>query len=156
MNGPRAYDRRPPARWWRAVCVLGLLAGVLAMHGLAPGGGTGHGHTGAHSHAHVGGADPVDARPGLGAAVEQGHHADPVAVTAPVAGCAHDDGGGHARHADPTCASGAVGGGPVLPALVLDPVPAAARADAVRAYAAEAPDGARAPPSLAELQLLRI
>jgi hypothetical protein len=128
------------------VCVLGLLAGVLAMHGLAPGGAPGHGHAHARSgtHAHVLSGSHAHSGDHLRAGAPQGLHGCP------------DDGGGHARHADPTCAAGAVSGGPVLPAPVLDPVPAAVRADALRAYAAEAPDGARAPPSLAELQLLRI
>ncbi|EHN77920.1 hypothetical protein SMCF_2546, partial [Streptomyces coelicoflavus ZG0656] len=60
------------------------------------------------------------------------------------------------RHADAMCASGAVSDGPVLPAPVPDPVPVVGCDGIVRAYAAAAPDGARAPPSLAELQLLRI
>ncbi|MZG19503.1 hypothetical protein GTY44_39515, partial [Streptomyces sp. SID5914] len=29
----------PPVRWRLAVCVLGLLAGLFGMHGLAPAGG---------------------------------------------------------------------------------------------------------------------
>ncbi|MEV6959509.1 DUF6153 family protein [Streptomyces sp. NPDC051207] len=111
--------------------MLGLLAGVLAMHGLAPG----------------------EVQGSHGAA--QHHHAAPATTPTPETACP-DGGGGHPRHADPACAAGAVSGGPVLPAPVPDPVPAVVRADAVRAYAAEAPDGARAPPSLAELQLLRI
>ncbi|MGW1749276.1 DUF6153 family protein [Streptomyces sp. NPDC002092] len=109
--------------------MLGLLAGLLAMHGLAPGGAL-------HEH-------PA-----------------PRHVTAAVAlhgDCAGDDcGGGHAQHADRTCASGALSGGPTLPALVADPVAAPALSDAPCPYAGTAPDGARAPPSLAELQLLRI
>ncbi|GAB2841811.1 DUF6153 family protein [Streptomyces deserti] len=144
MNGPEQRDPRPPVRWWRALCVLGLLAGVLAMHGLAPGGGAPE-----HSHA----------RPATAAAAPEHSHArsaTTVVVTAhgecPDGQC----GGGHAQHADPTCASAAVSGGPVLPTLVPDPVPAPVRADAVRAAAPAAPDGARAPPDLAELQLLRI
>ncbi len=125
------------------VCVLGLLAGLLGMHGLAPGGGLpqqehmlqtrtqqthvqavayGHGQSGPH-----------------GSEAQDGH-------------C----GGGHVQHADATCASGAVGGGPVLPSLVADPVSRCGPEDVVRACAVVEPDGARAPPSLAELQLLRI
>ncbi|GAA3983885.1 hypothetical protein GCM10022384_35630 [Streptomyces marokkonensis] len=75
------------------------------------------------------------------------------------AGCPQDDGscgGGHLEHADAVCASGAVSDGPVLPAPVPDPVPTSVCDGVVRAYGADAPDGARAPPSLAELQLLRI
>ncbi|MEU1197587.1 DUF6153 family protein [Streptomyces sp. NPDC005813] len=120
---------RPPVRRWRALLVLGLLAGLLGMHALAPGGG-----------------------------VPEHRHTRPMAATA----TPHDDcpdghcGGSHVRHADSTCASGAVGGGPALPALAPDPTAVPARADAACPSTADAPDGARAPPSLAELQLLRI
>jgi hypothetical protein len=76
------------------------------------------------------------------------------------AGCPQYDGGscggGHLQHADAVCASGAVSDGPVLPAPVPDPVPVVVSDGTVHGYAADAPDSARAPPSLAELQLLRI
>ncbi|MEG3626491.1 DUF6153 family protein [Streptomyces poriticola] len=138
MISPGQRDGRPQVRWRRAICVLGLLAGLLAMHGLAPGGGL-----------------PNASRPDTHG---RGHgHRVPTAVTAHQSACAEDGhGGGHLRHADGTCASGAVSGGPALPALVPDPVAAVAGAEDVRAHAAEAPGGARAPPSLSELQLLRI
>ncbi|WP_371668356.1 DUF6153 family protein [Streptomyces sp. NBC_00289] len=122
----------PMSRWRKALLVLGVLAGVLAMHALAPGGA-------AHEHA---------GPPHLTTIVVSAHD-----------GCAGDGGdcgGGHLHHADPTCVAAAVGGAPALPALAPDPVPVPAHADTVRSYAVEAPDGARAPPSLAELQLLRI
>ncbi|MEW2252281.1 MULTISPECIES: DUF6153 family protein [unclassified Streptomyces] len=124
---------RPRVRSWRVVAVLGLLVGLLGMHALAPGGGM----PGAHEHQRV---------------------REAVAVVAGD-GCSGDDGhcgGGHVRHADATCASAAVSGGPVLPAPVADPGPVVVPDDAVCAYVGAAPDGARAPPSLAELQLLRI
>ncbi|MFF0225257.1 DUF6153 family protein [Streptomyces sp. NPDC004629] len=122
----------PPPRRWRVLLVLGVLAGLLGMHALAPGGAA---------------ASP--------------HHAPAPRVTAVVAAdpdCPDDGhcGGHHARHADPTCASAAVSWGPGLPALVPHPVTAAAPADRAGSCPAAAPDGARAPPSLAELQLLRI
>ncbi|MFJ3619835.1 DUF6153 family protein [Streptomyces iakyrus] len=135
MNSPTQRAQRPALRRWYVLGVLGLLAGLLGMHGLAPGGGL-------SQRAHV----------------MQGHQAQtaPASVSAthdmPYLHCAD----GHVRHADATCASGAVSGGPVLPPLVPDPVPAAAGESAVRAYAVMDADGARAPPSLAELQLLRI
>lgn len=119
--------------WRRAVCVLGLLVGLLAMHALVPGGARS-----AH----------VEARPMAVVASAEAHD-----------GCSGDEGhcgGGHARHADSTCASAAVSGGPVLPGLVADPAPVAVPDATLCPYAATAPDGARAPPSLAELQLLRI
>ncbi|MCD9872934.1 DUF6153 family protein [Streptomyces sp. NR30] len=100
------------------------------MHGLAPGGGIVIGHSAPR---HM------------------------TAVAALRGDCAGDDcGGGHVHHADRTCASGALSGGPTLPALVADPVAVPAPCDAPCPYAGTAPDGARAPPSLAELQLLRI
>ncbi|MFF4801682.1 DUF6153 family protein [Streptomyces sp. NPDC001351] len=130
MTAPAQHrDAPPPSLRWRVLLVLGLLAGLLAMHGLAPGGGVVE-----HS-----------AAPHMTAAVAL--HDD----------CAgHDCGGGHVHHADQTCASGALSGGPTLPALVADPVAVPALSDAPCPCAGSAPDGARAPPSLAELQLLRI
>ncbi|MEU2713166.1 DUF6153 family protein [Streptomyces sp. NPDC007205] len=134
---PRTAPRAPhPPQWrWRALLVLAVLAGLLGMHALAPGGGMG-----------------------------RSEHAPSARLTGVVAVSAQDDcpgddghcGGGHLHHADPTCASGAVNGGPQLPALAPDPVTAPAPAPGPRSRAASAPDGARAPPSLAELQLLRI
>ena len=124
---------RPPHRRWRALLVLGLLAGLFGMHALAPGGVMGHG------------------------VPERAAHLT-VAVTADD-GCSGDDGhcgDHHAHHADATCASGAVSGGPALPALVPDPVPVPAAAHSADSRPATAPDAARAPPDLAELQLLRI
>ncbi|MFE5604123.1 DUF6153 family protein [Streptomyces coelicoflavus] len=158
MRSPEQYVPRPPAWWWRAVCVLGLFAGLLGMHGLAPGGGlpehsAGHPHTSAAPMApstgpgtHTRAAASPKTAPGAGAGATH-------------AGCPQDDGscgGGHLRHADAMCASGAVSDGPVLSAPLPDPVPVVGCDGIVRAYAAGAPDGARAPPSLAELQLLRI
>lgn len=133
MKVPGQHLVSPPQRRWRALLVLGLLAGLFAMHALGPGGGVSHGHAGSQ---HL-------------RTVAVGVHDD----------CAGDDGGcggGHLHHADPTCVAASVNGPPALPALVPDPVAAPVPADAVRSYAAGAPDSARAPPSLAELQLLRI
>ncbi|MEU2421455.1 DUF6153 family protein [Streptomyces sp. NPDC007851] len=124
---------RPPHRRWRALLVLGLLTGLLGMHALAPGGLVG-GH-GGHERA-------VPAATGMVMAYD---------------GCA-DDGhcGGHAHHADATCASGALSGGPALPAPAPDPVHVPVPARTALSRQATAPDDARAPPDLAELQLLRI
>jgi hypothetical protein len=128
---------RPPYRRWRALLVLGLLAGLFGMHALAPGGvmGAPAGHERAVSHANVA----------------------TVMATA-YDGCSGDDGhcGDHAHHADATCASGAVSGGPALPALLPDPVPVPGMTCLAPSRPVTAPDGARAPPDLAELQLLRI
>ncbi|GHE02725.1 DUF6153 family protein [Streptomyces alanosinicus] len=137
-TGPRSPSS-PPRRRQRGVLVLALLLGLLGMHALGPGGGTGHAehgspaqHTAMPGVASVAAAGPDDC-PDVG-----GH-------------C-----GGRLHHADPTCASGAVNGGPQLPALVPGPVAVPAQDPCPRSRVATGPDGARAPPSLAELQLLRI
>ncbi|MEU9434974.1 DUF6153 family protein [Streptomyces sp. NPDC048252] len=136
------HPARPPVWRWRAPLVLGLLAGLLAMHALSPG-GTVHEHAVPQHTAAVSVSAPSVSAPSVSA------HED-------CAGGGVDCGGGHLHHADPTCQAAAVSGAPALPALVPDAVTVPVRADAVCSYAAEAPDGARAPPSLAELQLLRI
>ncbi|WP_406010881.1 DUF6153 family protein [Streptomyces sp. NBC_00637] len=129
----RGRLERPPVRRWRALLVLGLLAGILAMHALAPG-GTGHEHAGGPPHM---------------TAVSVSAHDD-------CAGDGGDCGGGHLHHADATCVAAGVSGAPSLPALVPAPVTVPVRAADLRSDVTRAPDGARAPPSLAELQLLRI
>ncbi|MEV5958037.1 DUF6153 family protein [Streptomyces sp. NPDC051987] len=126
---------RPPFRRWRALLVLGLLAGLLGMHALAPGGGL------------AGHAGPERAVP------------HPAVMVTAYDGCSGDDGhcgDHHAHHADATCASGAVSGGPALTAPAADPAPVPAAARALGSRPATAPDAARPPPDLAELQLLRI
>ncbi|WP_053850481.1 DUF6153 family protein [Streptomyces sp. NRRL B-24085] len=119
---------RPPL--WRALLLLGLLIGVLGMHALAPAGGTGrHEDRSAHMTAGAAVADTV---------------------------CHDGCGSGHLHHADATCASGAVSGGPVLPALMPDPSGDSPGTVDLSCQTAGTREGARAPPSLAELQLLRI
>ncbi|MEU6671894.1 DUF6153 family protein [Streptomyces sp. NPDC046727] len=135
MTGTGTHAPRPPQRRHRALLVLALLAGLLGMHALAPGGGMGH----------------------AGAGHERAAHGAVVA-TAPD-DC--PDGAGHCgdhrpHHADPSCASGAVHGGPELPGPIPDPLTVPAAADCPRSAPAATPEGARAPPDLAELQLLRI
>ncbi|MEV6103133.1 DUF6153 family protein [Streptomyces sp. NPDC051940] len=125
--------RAPLGRMW-VLLVLGLLVGLIGMHALAPdavaSAGTGHGHT-AHTTRpdHAGGGERL---------------------------CHGSTGGGHTAHADAACASGAVGAGPVLPAPANVPVGVLPPGDSARSDIASVPDGERAPPSLAELQLLRI
>lgn len=134
----RPQRTHPPFWWARAFVVLGLLAGVVAMHGLAPGGGmTSGAHHGSGHHR----AEPMSMQAGL--AEETVCH-----------GSASPD--GHAHHADATCASGAVPAGHTFPALTPDPAGAPVLADGARRSLPPSPEGARAPPSLAELQLLRI
>ncbi|WP_405846478.1 DUF6153 family protein [Streptomyces sp. NBC_01518] len=75
-------------------------------------------------------------------------------------GCDHDGGdcgGSHMTHADATCASASVAGTPaVVPVLQPDVAACAEAPDGRTSGAGSGPDGGRAPPSLAELQLLRI
>lgn len=143
--------------------VLALLAGVFAMHALGPGGGAGH--TSAVAPAHRTMTAVADAHQPMTAVADASRTMAAVApahrpmAALPDAGTRADagrHGGGHLRHADQSCASGAVNGGPSLPDLAVGPVVDAAPAGAAPGRRAAAPDGARAPPSLAELQLLRI
>ncbi|MEV8603867.1 DUF6153 family protein [Streptomyces griseoviridis] len=143
----------PPAVRWRSVLVLALLAGVFAMHALGPGGGAGHTSAVAPAHRTMTAVAPAHQPMTAVADAHQPMAALPDAGTRADAG---RHGGGHLRHADQTCASGAVNGGPSLPGLAVGPVVDAAPAGAAPGRRAAAPDGARAPPSLAELQLLRI
>ncbi|MCY0932477.1 DUF6153 family protein [Streptomyces sp. H27-H1] len=105
------------------------MAGVLGMHALAPGFPPAHavGHDAARTHAVAAGE-----------------------------GCSDTAGGsGHADHADATCAATGISTAYIPPALVatlIMPVPAGVPAGVV----AEGGVSGRAPPDLAELQLLRI
>ncbi|WP_055535704.1 DUF6153 family protein [Streptomyces graminilatus] len=137
----RAHPGRNPFRWARAFVVLGLLAGVLAMHGLAPGGlSVGMTHSAHHGH---------EAQASRSLSMRAGPAEESVC---------HCSGSpdGHAQHADATCASGAVPAGHTFAALAPDPAGASALAARADRSLPPAPEGARAPPSLAELQLLRI
>ncbi|MFC9184510.1 DUF6153 family protein [Streptomyces globisporus] len=113
--------------------VLVVLAGLLAMHGLGP-------------------------APARAAAVSGGHGALTVHEgSVQAAGDrAHAAGGaGHAQHADVTCAAAGVGAPYAPPPPASAPgVPTAAQV--LFTSASGAPGGGRAPPDLAELQLLRI
>lgn len=126
-----------------AVLVMALLAGLVAMHGLGPG---------------LSAVSSSSAVPGSQhsvTAAAQAHSAPAVCQ-----GCAHaghDTGGagGHAEHADSTCSAAGTGGAPALPALGPAAVAGCPTADAL-AVAPTATPGERSPPSLSELQLLRI
>ncbi|MFG2981846.1 DUF6153 family protein [Streptomyces sp. NPDC048258] len=129
--------RRRPAGPGRLLLVLAVLAGVLAMHGLGTGGTTARTHTAA-----TGAHGMVLTQEG------SGHQAG--------ADCSHTAGGqGHARHADATCAAAGIVTAyapPALAAALQGASPAAAPATRAPALAGSG----RAPPDLAELQLLRI
>lgn len=145
------------------VLVLAVLLGVLGMHGLAspsasaePGGMTaGHHSAAAHADAYA---------PHHGSAHHQehlnrdhdGHHRDRHHRDGDCAQpCGDGLNGGHLDHADSTCAAGGVSGSYSPPALldngVTVPRPIAAPGRSVPGGMA-----VRAPPDLAELQLLRI
>ncbi|MFB7170224.1 DUF6153 family protein [Streptomyces sp. NPDC056254] len=118
------------------VLVLAVLAGILGMHALGP-------------------------APARAALPPEAHHAMAADHGAPAGGrtagdCSHPDGGsGHSGHADATCAAAGIASGYTPPALAESP----AGASAVSSSAPAAPPAAavpRAPPDLAELQLLRI
>ncbi|MFF3542394.1 DUF6153 family protein [Streptomyces platensis] len=125
---------RAAARRWRVWCVLGLLAGLLGMHGLGPA-------VGAPSSAHE-------------------HRMTAATVVATVqAHCPGDSdcgGTGHVHHADATCASAALHGPPAPPVLAPSLGSPVQPADAAGVGEPSKRDGGRAPPDLAELQLLRI
>ncbi|MFE1962218.1 DUF6153 family protein [Streptomyces sp. NPDC059479] len=133
MRWPAHGANRP----WRVrslpLLVLALVAGVLAMHGLAPVAMTA---TAAHSTPSSVHVMPAGARD-----------------------CAHPDhgSGGHLDHADGTCAAAGTSTGPALSALAGSTLPSglADPATTPQRTPGAAPDD-RAPPSLSELQLLRI
>lgn len=142
MNQRARHGTGPQGLRSRVLLVLAVLVGVLAMHGLGPvassvpsgtvAAGTHRAAMAAEAHAPADGADECDCA-----------HADD-----------HGREGGHTEHADETCAAGGTSAAPVLPALAPGTL-APAAADTPTAALAVTRDG-RAPPSLSELQLLRI
>ncbi|MDL5199269.1 DUF6153 family protein [Streptomyces sp. ALI-76-A] len=136
----RLGQRSRPHRTVRScgLLVAALLLGLLGMHGLGP-------VPAIH--------DPAEHDRTVAAA-----HTG-VALSTPDE-CEHGEGGcsGHLAHADPACASASVSGTPdVVPVLQPDVVSRAGPAPDVRTSpGGSGPDGGRAPPSLSELQLLRI
>ncbi|MEU2391777.1 DUF6153 family protein [Streptomyces sp. NPDC007369] len=131
-------SRRPAGRGF-VLLVLALLAGVLGMHALPP---------------HPAAARPAAAAP----AAHTGHtgHTGHMVAADQDRVCSHTDGGsGHLGHADATCAAAGIGSGYAPPALttaLFGSGPAPVHSGAVPASAVTD----RAPPDLAELQLLRI
>ncbi|MGW6703836.1 DUF6153 family protein [Streptomyces sp. NPDC054956] len=131
----------------RLLLVLAVLAGLVAMHGLGPGAVpavAAHGCSPAHETAIVHGAPVAD-----------GHamaHDAAVRADDPVGGGT----GGHAQHADATCAATGTAGPPVLPFPAASPSVTAAVPVLGSGIDFNDAIGGRAPPSLSELQLLRI
>ncbi|MET9351763.1 DUF6153 family protein [Streptomyces sp. NPDC006617] len=133
MTRSTRSSSRPAGRLF-VLLVPAVLAGVLGMHGLAPGAmppgqaGTGHGMV-------MTAADGVP-------------HVDEE--------CTHTDGGsGHLDHADGTCAAAGTGSAYTPPALTGALLDAPAAPTPAGAFP-RAPHDGRAPPDLSELQLLRI
>ncbi|WP_307663916.1 DUF6153 family protein [Streptomyces sp. V1I1] len=126
---------RPAGRGF-VLLVLAVLFGVLAMHGLGPG------------------PAPTKVPPTIGGhAMAMAHEQ---AAHEVVGDCSHTDGGsGHAHHADATCATAGVGA-PYAPPVLAAAVTAAPAPVVLPGSAAGTPEVGRAPPDLAELQLLRI
>ncbi|MFJ8134851.1 DUF6153 family protein [Streptomyces sp. NPDC096013] len=118
--------------------VAALLLGLLGMHGLGP---------------VLPLADHAPGHTMVATAAAMGEKASTPGA------CDHGSGdrGGHLAHADATCASASVGGTPaVVPVLQPDVAAHVEVPDGRTSEAGSGPDGGRAPPSLAELQLLRI
>ncbi|WP_217214952.1 DUF6153 family protein [Streptomyces sp. AC550_RSS872] len=121
---------RRPAGALFALLVLTVLAGILGMHALAPGGAPAPEHTMTMAHA------PATEQAG--------------------AACSHTDGNsGHLAHADGTCAATGIGSAYTPPALA-SALPDAPAAAGVPISAPTSAVQSRAPPDLSELQLLRI
>ncbi|WP_405987174.1 DUF6153 family protein [Streptomyces sp. NBC_00872] len=133
MRWPASGVNRPRRVRGLPLLVLAMVAGVLAMHGLAPVAMTTTASHTTPSSVHV---MPAGARD----CALPGH-----------------DGGGHLDHADGTCAAAGTSTGPALSALAGSSLSSgpADPATAPRQAPGAAPDD-RAPPSLSELQLLRI
>ncbi|MQA02013.1 MAG: hypothetical protein GEV07_04570 [Streptosporangiales bacterium] len=129
--GSRPLNLADRDRWWWLALLISVLAGLLAMHGLG---------------------QVVDVRE---ASLTTKHHMSAAAQVTD--GCQHlpTHDGGHLDHDDASCKSGGVGSAPTLPDRPADPrhaVPDRAAAGVVTTAAAVGRD----PPSLSELQLLRI
>ncbi|MTE22111.1 hypothetical protein F0L17_24020 [Streptomyces sp. TRM43335] len=117
--------------------VVAVLVGLVAMHGLGPFGAPDAART-IPTTGHAISVPTAVGGFGSDACVHSGHGA-----------------GGHLEHADATCAAGGTSSGPSLPVLL--PVATAPAADtAGTPQVPAALLGGRAPPSLSELQLLRI
>ncbi|MFE0807897.1 DUF6153 family protein [Streptomyces sp. NPDC058794] len=128
-----------PAGRLLTLLVTAVLAGLLGMHGLAPGVPTAHAGTGTSGAHHT----------------EATAHADGADTLADRA-CGHSDGGsGHVDHADGTCAAAGTASAYTPPPLTGGTADAPATASPAGAATGTTQDG-RGPPDLSELQLLRI
>lgn len=136
----RLHPRLRPLRARLVLLVLAVLTGLAAMHGPAT----------------AGLPDEPPIQPAghsmstFASSADESHGSDSGAC----ADCRHGA-DGHVDHADPACAAGGTSGAPVLPALAPSTGAAAVDASAAAQRPADSLDS-RAPPSLSELQLLRI
>ncbi|NYE44684.1 DUF6153 family protein [Streptomyces fulvorobeus] len=124
--------------------VLAVVAGLVAMHGLGPAPAAAHAAASSHH-------EPT------------ANHEKAIADDAACPnGCVHADdpadsgGSGHAEHADATCSATGTAGAPVLPAPAVLPGHVQAQAVPAHGVIPGATACGRAPPSLSELQLLRM
>ncbi|WP_030844817.1 DUF6153 family protein [Streptomyces sp. NRRL F-4474] len=147
MNGQVVRAVQPLGLRSRVLLVLAVLAGLVAMHGLGPAPLPAAAHAASASH-HAATTGHAERSAASDAACPDGcvHAGDP----------AGGEGGGHAEHADGTCAATGTAGAPVLSAPAV--LPGTTEAEAVPAHGVVPGAAAcgRAPPSLSELQLLRI
>ncbi|MFE0089149.1 DUF6153 family protein [Streptomyces sp. NPDC058991] len=169
----RTTSHARPAGRGLALLVLAVLAGVLGMHALVPAGIPGsqaraHGsaaavrtstvHTSTVHTSTVHTSTVHTSTVHMSTVHGQSAHAQSVpepSVPEAVPGCSHTDGGSdHLDHADGTCAAAGVGSpyAPPEPSAGLVTPPSGATPNG----AGRTPPGGRAPPDLAELQLLRI
>ncbi|MFD9288388.1 DUF6153 family protein [Streptomyces sp. NPDC060030] len=135
-SAPTSSSWPQPTLRLRALLVLTVMVALVGMHGLASASPVPSGHTGSHA-----------ARPMVVADADS-----PYACHTDDCGSA----GRHASHADQICASGAIPGPAVIPALAASTPSGIATAAQPLTPVPYELAGGRAPPSLAELQLLRI
>ncbi|MBT2541792.1 hypothetical protein J7E99_14025 [Streptomyces sp. ISL-44] len=129
--------RRPAGRGF-VLLVFAVMASVLAMHGLGPGATPVRQHVCVHvAHSMV--------------------MAESVGVHQATEACSHTAGGSeHLHHADATCAAAGIGAPYAPPPLAAATLDGASAAVALPGFVPESAETGRAPPDLAELQLLRI
>ncbi|MFB7297861.1 DUF6153 family protein [Streptomyces rubiginosohelvolus] len=133
MTGSTGFSRRPAGRLF-VLLVMAVLAGLLGMHALSPGGAP----TGRSDAAHE---------------MAMAQEADAPHLSG---GCSHTDGGAdHLDHADGTCAAAGIGFAYAPPTLTSALMDTLAACDPAVSMVGPA-EGCRAPPDLSELQLLRI
>ncbi|MFI8391085.1 DUF6153 family protein [Streptomyces sp. NPDC085540] len=132
--------------------VLAVLVGLVGMHGLGPGAvpvsAAAPGCAAAHGTALAHGTPAADEH----AMQHPMQHGGAARADEP----AGDGSGGHTQHADATCAAAGTAGAPVLPSPAAAPSGVAAVPDLGTGINISGAVGGRAPPSLSELQLLRI